>query len=600
MTRYLNNSVMKYSTLTTAALFFVLATTSLVAQTDYRVHSHNDYRQDIPFWYAYSNGAASLEVDLFLKNDTLFVTHSEKEIHTDGTFEKLYLEPLRRLAQEGDLRPVQLLIDLKSEAYQTLEKVVAAIKNTPLLAEEKKVKFVISGNRPKPTDYSNYPDFIYFDHQSLLGLAEQDLSRVAMISQSFKSYSVWNGYGRMTAQDLAKVNSAIQKVQKTGKPFRFWATPDTKTAWNCFAELGLGFINTDKPARARAFLDKLERNTYEPQQQREVYLPQYRIDPAKKPKNIILMIGDGNGLAQISATMMANRGELSMANIKNMGLVNTASADDPVTDSAAAGTAMATGVKANNRAIGVDPSGKPRQTLVEILSSRGYNTGIVTTDAIDGATPSAFYAHTEERNDADKILEDLVRSEIDFFISGGKSKENRLRESFVSKTLEEFTDLTQPTAIYNGDGKMPSMINGRGDFLSESVKQALVVLQAEEKPFFLLVESAQIDNGGHANDIATIISEGLDFDQTIGAALQFADKEENTLVIITADHETGGLGIAGGNGKGQVRADFLSVDHSGILVPLFAYGPQAAAFTGFFDNTEVFNRILAALGIKKD
>jgi alkaline phosphatase len=591
---------MKHSAISTAILFLVLATTSLAAQTNYRVHSHNDYLQDIPFWYAYSNGAESMEVDLFLKNDTLFVTHSEEEIQSDGTFEKLYLEQLSRLAQEASLRPVQLLIDLKSEAYQTLEKVVAAIEKTPLLADEKKIKFVISGNRPKPADYPNYPDFIYFDHQSLLDLADLDLSKIALISQSFKAYSVWNGYGRMTAQDLTRVNLAIQQVQKNGKPFRFWATPDTKTAWSCFAELGLDFINTDEPALARAFLDKLERNTYEPEPKREVYLPQYRIDPAKKPKNIILMIGDGNGLAQISAAMMANRGELSIAKIKNMGLVNTASADDPVTDSAAAGTAISTGVKANNRAIGVDPSGKARRTLIEILSSRGYNTGIITTDAIDGATPSPFYAHTEERDDSDKIIEDLIRSEIDFFISGGKSKENKLRERFFTKTLEEFTDLAQPTAIYNGNDKMPSMIDGRDTFLPESLRKALKVLQAEEKPFFLLVEGAQIDNGGHANDIAAIISEGLDFDQTVGEALQFADDKENTLVIITADHETGGLGIAGGNGEGRVRADFLSVDHSGIPVPLFAYGPQATAFTGIFDNTEIFNKILVALGIKKN
>jgi alkaline phosphatase len=566
----------------------------LSAQDAYPVHSHNDYRQAVPFWHAYASGAASIEVDLLLKNDTLFVTHEAEEIETARTFSRLYLDPINQLAEDGTLRPIQLLIDLKTEAYATIDRVVEAIEHYPGLPSAV-VTFVISGNRPAPADYGNYPDFIYFDHQRIPGLEDIDLSKVALISQPFRPYSVWNGLGRMTAADSARVSTAIERVKKTGKPFRFWGTPDTKTAWACFAGLGVGYINTDKPGPAKLFLDKLDNNTFGARPAVATYIPQYNFAAGSKPKNIILMIGDGNGLAQISAARMANHGQLSLTNIRNIGLLSTASADDPVTDSAGAGTAIATGVKARNRAIGVDPSGQPQPTLVEILSQRGYHTGIITTDGINGATPSSFYAHTAERDEKAKIISDLVASDLDFFIAGGKYYEDELQQRFVARSLNDFTDLETPIAVYGGDYNMPPANDGRGDFLPKSVGRALQVLDEAEQPFFLLIEGAQIDNGGHGNNIATVITELLDFDEAVAQALRFADANGETLVIVTADHETGGLGIVGGNMAGTVRADFLSVDHSGTLVPLFAYGPRSGSFTGVFDNTEVFHRIMAAI-----
>jgi alkaline phosphatase len=580
-----------------AVLFFFWLFNALVAQRMYHVHSHNDYLQDLPFWYAYSNGAASIEVDLFLKNDTLFCTHSEREIDHISTLQNLYLDPLNNLAQSGKLNELQLLIDLKSEAHQSLEKVMNVIEQYPLLVNSTQLKFIISGNRPKPSDYINYPDYIFFDHQNLEDLHGLDLRKIAMISRSYKDYSVWNGYGRMTANDLSKVGAAIQKAKDVNIPFRFWATPDTKTSWATMAQLGVHYVNTDYPAEAKIFLDKLDSYSYKLTNQQGTYNPRYEYDNNSIPSNIILMIGDGNGLAQISATMVANKGELSLTKIKNIGLVNTSSADDLVTDSAAAGTAISTGVKTNNRAIGVDPLGQFTETLIEILSSKGYNTAIITTDAIYGATPSTFYAHTDERDNTDKIIEDLKKSELDLFIAGGSSKKTMISESFKTKTLDELDDIQERTAIYFGEENMPSMQEGREDVMPRSIKKAMEVLQGSGKPFFLLVEGAQIDNGGHSNDITKIITEMLDFDQTVEEALKYADKLGNTLVVITADHETGGLGIAGGS-SGEVRADFLSVDHTGIMVPLFAYGPQSLAFTGYMDNTDIFRRILEVIGIE--
>ncbi|PPK87655.1 alkaline phosphatase [Neolewinella xylanilytica] len=580
----------------TCLVYFLLCTlTPLLAQQTYRVHAHNDYVRDVPFWHAYGNGAESIEVDLYLERDTLFATHSRAEIASGATFSALYLEELDRLAERVALRPVQLLIDLKSEAYETLDEVVAAIQRYPKLTESGQVTFVISGNRPEAADYGNYPDFIYFDHQRLDDLGEIDLDKVALISQSFRDYSVWNGYGRITSGDGARVQQVLATVAPTGKPFRFWATPDTKTAWAYFAGLGVGYINTDRPAPARAFLDQLPQRTYRLEQESPVYEPSNNFDPNARARNVILLIGDGNGLSQISAARVANGGDLSLTRIKHVGLVSTTAADDAVTDSAAGGTAMATGEKTNNRSIGVDTAGGDLPTLVELLGREGYTTGIITTDGIDGATPSAFYAHTAERDDSDKIIADLVASDLDFFIAGGAAKADRIAERYQSRSLEDIGNLDRPTAIYHGAGKMPSVEDGRGDFLPASVDTALSVLGRTDRPFFLLVEGAQIDSGGHANDITTVVTEMLDFDRAVARALRFADTDRETLVIVTADHETGGLGVATGTTNGSVRADFLSVDHTGTLVPLFAYGPGAAAFTGVFENTEVFHRIMAAL-----
>ncbi len=575
-------------------IFFV--TGNIFSQTDYKIHSHNDYAQDLPFWYAYSNGASSIEADVFLKNDSLYVTHAEDEIVEGKTLGKLYLDRLSSLEKSRELGELQLLIDLKSEAYTTLDKLEEVLKKYPSLVNSGKVKFVISGNRPKPEEYKNYPDFIWFDHQNLDELNKVDLDKVALISSSYKNYSVWNGYGRMTAPDLEKVKRAISLAKASGKPFRFWSTPDTKTAWARLAKLGVDYINTDQPALAKQYLDKLDKNTFNLEKAVEVYRPRYDYAKDASPTNIILMIGDGNGLAQISSAMIANRGKLTITGLKNIGLVKTASYDDLITDSAAGATAMATGQKTNNRAIGTGPQVEPLTNLVDVMSEKGFNTAIVTTDAIYGATPSAFYAHRVERDDTQGIVEDLKKSKLDFFMAGGEREKNAIEQVFTTQELESFKDFKEPTGIYLGDNKAPSVVDGRGDALPKSVAKALNVLGAKNNPFFLMVEGAQIDNGGHSNSTGDIIQEMLDFDQAIAEALKFADANKNTLVVITADHETSGFGIVGGNmEEGTVQGDFLTVDHTGIMVPLFAYGPKAQNFNGVYENTEVFNKILELL-----
>lgn len=582
-----------------SVLWIVLNFHFTFGQEPYKVHSHNDYEQEFPFFEAYINNAASIEVDLFLKNKTLYATHEESEIIEGNTFSKLYLDPLKQLQEKGQLRDVQLLIDIKSEAESTLVEIQNVLKKYPSLITEGKVKFVISGNRPKPADYANYPEYILFDHQSIDDLDSIPLEKVAMISLSFQRFSIWNGYGRMVSEELQTVKGILDKVHAHEKPFRFWATPDTKTAWARLAKLGVDFINTDNPALAHNYLESLDTKIYTGRI-KSTYDPKYNFDPNTKPWNIILMIGDGNGLAQITAAMIANKGNLSLTNIKDIGLIKTSSYDDLVTDSAAGATAMATGQKANNRAIGLGPKDEVLNSLVKIASSKGYRTGIITTDAIYGATPSSFYAHVKDRDNTQGILQDLKKSNLDFFISGGGSFETELSDIFKPTTLREFNTLDSRTAIYLGDNKMPTMQNGRKDMLPKSLEKSLNVLSSGKKPFFIVVEGAQIDNGGHSNKVSTIVDEMLDFDAAVAEALTFADKTENTLVLITADHETSGFGIVGGDiQKGEVQGDFLTIDHTAIMVPLFAYGPQAQNFRGVYENSGIFSKINAVLDLKK-
>ncbi|MFH6603186.1 phosphatidylinositol-specific phospholipase C/glycerophosphodiester phosphodiesterase family protein [Maribacter algicola] len=232
----------------------------------FRVHSHNDYLQNVPFWKALSASASSVEADVFLVGDELLVAHTQNEIDTLRNLEKLYLKPLAKSLEIGfiDGQPFQLLIDIKSEAYGTLDAIVASIKKYPSIINSNSVSIVISGNRPKASEYIDYPDFIHFDYQSLDAVNDTSiLEKIALVSLSFKNFSAWNGKGRPTSEDEKKIVSAIEKAHALGKPFRFWATPDSKTAWKTLVHLGVDFINTDMPFECAGYLNKLNANTKE-------------------------------------------------------------------------------------------------------------------------------------------------------------------------------------------------------------------------------------------------------------------------------------------------------------------------------------------------
>lgn len=224
-----------------------------------RVHSHNDYVRERPFWEAYEAGCGSIEVDIFLRNDSLFAAHEAKEITAERTLEVLYLTPITEVLKGGQTNKFQLLIDIKTEAHATLNRLIGELQKYPELINQDKVKFVISGNRPAPQYYKNYPAYIFFDHQTIEDLNTIDLSKVALVSLPFYKTAHWRGNEKLAAKDKQKIAEIVQVIHAKKLPFRFWATPDTELSWKTMTELGIDFINTDKPKACNTFIDSLPR-----------------------------------------------------------------------------------------------------------------------------------------------------------------------------------------------------------------------------------------------------------------------------------------------------------------------------------------------------
>ena len=329
--------------------------------------------------------------------------------------------------------------------------------------------------------------------------------------------------------------------------------------------------------------------------------------PTKKVKNIILLIGDGMGLSQVSASQFYNKKTSNFERFPVIGLTKTSSTSDLITDSAAAATAFASGIKTYNGALGVNTDTLAVKTIVEEISKIGISTGIISTSSIVHATPAAFYTHTKKRSMYEDIASQLVSSDIDFFAGGGinyfndrKDKRNLILElekkgfSINTESLPKNTKpvLNKKQGYLLAPNGMPKMLDGRGEFLTNATKLAIESLSSNEEGFFLMIEGAQIDWGGHDNDADYLISELIDFDNTIGVALDFAKLNGETLVIVTADHETGGFTLAQDNGDyNKIKPVFSTDGHSATMVPVFAKGPNAEDFGGIYEDTAIYNKM---------
>lgn len=346
-----------------------------------------------------------------------------------------------------------------------------------------------------------------------------------------------------------------------------------------------------------------------PESRRDKTRVQRDMPREKRPKNVILMIGDGMGLAQITAGMYANGNSIVFEKFPVVGLVKTASASDLITDSAAGATAYACGQKTYNKAIAVDVNKQPLRTIVEVLEEDGYSTGIVATSSVTDATPACFYAHQPDRRMEEEIANDLLKIRLEVLAGGGRKffetrKDGRnLLNDLRTIGYDVHTDWRQALGsradrllcLASEDG-MPRMTEGRGPFLPEFTVKALEILSRNPRGFFCMIEGSQIDWGGHANDDRYIITELLDFNQAIENVLDFAQKDGQTLVVVTADHETGGFGLTRGNLKGEnIGGQFVTKDHTYCMVPVFAFGPGSERFAGIMENTEIHRRILSLL-----
>jgi alkaline phosphatase len=332
---------------------------------------------------------------------------------------------------------------------------------------------------------------------------------------------------------------------------------------------------------------------------------------AKKPKKVILMIGDGMGTSQVFAGLTANGGQLFLNNFKHVGFAKTQSSSHYITDSAAGGTALSTGQKTYNGAIGVNTDTVAIKTILEMAEEKGFATGLVSTSAITHATPASFIAHQGSRGSYEDIAADFLKTDIDVFIGGGykhfaqrKDKRDLTRELqdkgyLVLRDMDEIAKVKSGKLAGLTADEHNEVYPKRKMSLPLSTQTAINILnQNNPKGFFMMVEGSQIDWGGHAMNTIYIVNEMLDFDMAIGKALEFAANDKETLIVVTADHETGGMGLTGGNMKtGMVKAAYTSKDHTATMVPVFAYGPGAEHFTGIIDNTDIPKTIMKLLGL---
>lgn len=234
--------------------------------TTSNAHSHNDYEQPIPFWTAYNAGFGSIEADIFLVNgnDELLVAHTPAELATKKRrLDSLYLIPLRDCIRNNHGHPyadfskkLQILIDVKTAAVPTLLKFIETIKKYPELVKTPSVQFVISGGRPNPDSFPSYPSYIWFDGELDKTYSPQALTKIVMMSDYLKRYTLWNTKEKLSAADSVKLKAAVDKSHQLGKPVRFWDAPDNIDAWNVLIGFKVDFINTDKIRELAEFLIK--------------------------------------------------------------------------------------------------------------------------------------------------------------------------------------------------------------------------------------------------------------------------------------------------------------------------------------------------------
>ena len=353
----------------------------------------------------------------------------------------------------------------------------------------------------------------------------------------------------------------------------------------------------------------------------------YPLTSADRVRNVILCIGDGMGVSHVAlANLKANGvgGKLHMERLPVAGLVRTHSADSLVTDSAASGTAMACGVKTDNGMIGMTPDGQAWCTLLELAQDKGMATGLIATSTITHATPASFGAHVKSRKMEDRIAEHLVANRINVIFGGGRKyflpqadpnsgrkddtdliAQARQADYMVITTASELQSIRYPYML--GLFQLDALTTVEPEpCLAMLTEQAIDALQhanptstgqnQDQPGFFLMVEGSQIDWAGHSNDDVGVVRQTLLFDQAVEKAVDFALREGNTLVIVTSDHETGGLTLT--TKHGTPVPNWSTKGHSGTPVPIWALGPGAEHFAGVQDNTDIPKKIARLLDIR--
>lgn len=328
----------------------------------------------------------------------------------------------------------------------------------------------------------------------------------------------------------------------------------------------------------------------------------------KKVKNVILMIGDGMSLAHMYTAWTANRGQLWLENAQYTGLSKTWCTNRLVCDSGSGGTALATGQKTCYHAVGTDPQGNPLTTLCDLAKAKGKSAGIAVTCRLWDATPCDFSCHNLDRDKEQELIGDYPTSGLDYAFGGGTKyftnradgrdifKELEANGYHVSRTWDDLAAWKSGKVFavpYDVDTPLP---DERGDLLARASLKGIELLNQNRNGFFMMVEGSQLDDYGHFNQLDLLMKETLDFDQTIGKMMKWAAQDGETLVVVTADHETGGLTLVDGNkDEGKVTCCFSTKSHSGVMVPVYAFGPGSEQFSGIMENTDIFKKIKALM-----
>ena len=336
-------------------------------------------------------------------------------------------------------------------------------------------------------------------------------------------------------------------------------------------------------------------------------------------KNIIYLIGDGMGLSSVSMMQLVNKYEPTIFDkAENIALQKTYSADNRVTDSAASGTALASGVKTNNTMLGMRSDLSHAESIMELAQSKGMATGVVVTTYLQHATPAAFYAHIDSRHKLAEISEQLLASKIDVAIGGGMAffEERYGDKEEAQNAIADagFEYVASMEELKNADNKKrtlalltPKEVGAdSGSYLAEATTKALSLLEAKSKGkrskrgFVLMVEGSLIDSMGHANDATAQQKEMESFMQAVEVAVEYARKHPDTLVVVTADHETGGLALISANAdfnlaEQGVEFKWSTGGHSAEMVPIYLYGAGAELINGIIENTELNAKLKALI-----
>ncbi len=309
----------------------------------------------------------------------------------------------------------------------------------------------------------------------------------------------------------------------------------------------------------------------------------------RSARHVILMIGDGMGPEHVWAAWACNGGKLNLERLPVCGWSRTSSASHAITDSAAGGTAIACGERTSNGTVGQSAEGKAFVSIASELQQKGWATGLVVTKSITDATPASFYAHAASRRDTPRIAGQLAGAGFSVVLGGGA-------EDVPAPVVESMRNAGALVEL-SAPHELPPATQ-RGDYLPQAVERALDTLGQGNRPFFLMVEGSQIDVAAHWNNLRETAAEVLEFDRALGVVLRWAAKHPDTLVLVTADHQTGGLSLLRADVEaGKVSGHFSTLRHSGLAVPVYAGGAGASYFAGIYDNRNIVARVWQACGL---